>query len=147
MYNVPREMSDKKYNFKRIPAECLNEIYQGWSDELLKQPYGKKNFRKALVSWKNTGALHKLHKKYSQFTSAKNTEVEWDGKSQYMIPYNRIQEIYNEVRKKYGPLGNPKINLWNRGDQEFKKYNELIVKGIKKGKRVSFGKKFSIKIK
>ena len=41
-----------------------------------------------------------------------------------------IQEIYNEVRKKYGPLGNPKINLWNRGDQEFKKYNELIVKGI-----------------
>jgi len=48
--------------------ECLIVIYQGLSDELLKQPSGKKNFKKALVSWKDTGAFHKMHKKYSQFT-------------------------------------------------------------------------------
>ena len=56
-------MSETKYNFKRIPLECLIAIYRGLNDELLKQPLGKRNFKKALVSWKNTGALHKLHKK------------------------------------------------------------------------------------
>ena len=49
-------MSKTRYNFKRIPAQCLIDIYTGLSLELKKQPFGKRNFRRALVSWKDTGA-------------------------------------------------------------------------------------------
>ena len=145
-------MSNKRYNYKDIPPECLIDIYRGLSKELLKQPTGKKNFKKALVSWKNTGALRRLHKKYSTFTTGKKTQVEWDGKSQHMIPYNRIQEIYNQIRKEYEPKGGepmggqPKIHLWNKEDRIYMEYERLIVKAIKEGKRQSWGKSFYIKI-
>ena len=148
-------MNETKYNYKRIPKECLIEIYKGLSNELLKQPTGKKNFRKALVSWKNTGGLHKLHKKYSQFTSAKNKEIDWKHQlheGHNLIPYNRIQEIYNQIRKEYEPKvgepmgGQPKIRLWNKEDRIYMEYERLIVKAIKEGKRQSWGKSFYIKI-
>ncbi len=56
-------MSDTKYNFKRIPSQCLIDIYHGINKEILSQPIGERNFKKALVSWKNRGLLTKLHKK------------------------------------------------------------------------------------
>ena len=91
-------MSKNEIQTKSINRKPIIDIYRGLSKELLKQPTGKKNFKKALVSWKNTGALRRLHKKYSTFTTGKKTQVEWDGKSEHMIPYNRIQEIYNQIR-------------------------------------------------
>lgn len=129
-------MSKTRYNFKRIPAQCLIDIYTGLSLELKKQPFGKRNFRRALVSWKDTGALHKLHRKYPQFTSAKNKEVDWKHQlheGHNLIPYNRIQEIYNTIREKWAPLGNPQINLWNKGEKAFDQYNKDVVSAIKKG--------------
>ena len=125
-------MSNKRYNYKDIPPECLLEIFNGINKELKEQPVGKRSFKKALLSWKDAGGLKRVHRKYSQFYSGKKTEVAWDGKTMLMIPYRRINEIYNQILKEYGSvLGGPKVYPWNKSEKEFKAHNEKILKKLK----------------